>query len=502
MTTYNTARPTIGIWTGATASALIGAAFLFDAQAGINWPIWVASAAISVIAVRHLSRLPATIPPLILLGWSIVLAVAFALTTNGFIQLLIIASNLMLLGLAVLVTGTDSWRSLSAKLLPTVPFLAPIRVWMATLREVADVPRSTSSPRMRSVVRGLLITVPIVIVLVTLLRSADPVLGWITERVSSFIPEWSFSGRVLFFLFLLSITLGATAMSARQVTGRLPDLPPLSVHSSLGVTEQKMVLMSVAVILWLFMLLQLSYLVHPPPSAVGSGMTFAEYARRGFAELSIAVTLVGGIILLLEATRPMEIPARDERLILRLEAALLIALELMLVLAFRRVILYEQAYGFTSARLSAQAYMIVVAFSLIAVWLEVGRHGISIAFGRRVSVIALAVFTVFAFWHHDAWIMNRNIDRARTSGKFDTDYARRLSRDATPTLVARRAELPALQRQAVEAWIQCVPHPKRRRWFEWNRSVEAARLALETTGVGSCPTGRGATPPIVPAAPR
>ncbi len=472
------ARAAASVWIGATTSALLGAAILFDAQPGINWPIWIASAAIALIIARYLSALPVTAPALILLGWAALLAVAFALTSNEFIQLLIIASDLMLLGLAVIVTGIPSWGALSAKLLPTVPFLAPVRVWTQTLREVAGIPRNITSTRATPVVRGLLISVPMVIVLVALLRTADPVLWWVAERVTTLLPQWSFSARALFFLLLLSITLGATAISARQTAGRLPALQSLSLHGTVGVTEQKMLLVSVAVVLWLFVVLQVSYLLHSPPSAAGNGVTFAEYARRGFAELSVAVTLVAGAILLLEAARPREVEVRDEQFVLRLEAALLVALEIILVLAFRRVVLYEQAYGFTTARLFAQAYMIVVALTLIAVWLETGKRGISIAFGRRVSVIALGVFTLLAFWNHDAWIMSRNIDRARATGKFDADYARHLSYDAIPMLVARRQELPAEQGQALQSWMRCRPQLQPRRWFEWNRSIEAARKAL------------------------
>ena len=478
------------IWIAATASALIGAGILYDAEAGINWPIWIVSASLAVILARLYSGHRVTVPTLTLLSWATILAVAFALTDNELIRVLIIASDLMLLGLAVIVTGTESWGSLSAKLLPAVPFLAPFRVWMASLRELTGLPRIFSSARTGPVVRGLLITVPIVIVLVVLLRTADPVFGWVTDRLSTLLPEWLFSSRVLFFLFLLSVTLGATAISARQAMEQLPRLPTPSVHSTIGGTEQKIVLTSVTVVLWLFVLLQVSYLFHPPPAAVGSGVTFAEYARRGFAELSVAVTLVGGIILLLEATRPRDISAHDEQLILRLEATALIALEVMLVLAFRRVMLYEQAYGFTSARLVAQAYMIVVALALVAVWMETGKRGVSIAFGRRVSVIALGVITVLAFWNHEGWIVNRNIDRARVTGKFDEAYARSLSHDATPTLIARRKELPPAEQQGIESWIQCIQPVKARRWFEWNRSEAAMRDALQSANAGPCTIDR------------
>jgi hypothetical protein len=263
-------------------------------------------------------------------------------------------------------------------------------------------------------------------------------------------------------------------------------MPALPRTLTIGLTEQRMMLWSAAVVLWLFVVLQISYFIHPPPVAMDSGVTFAEYARRGFGELSFAATIVGAIILILEFTRPVDTTERDRRMLARLELGLLIALELVLVSAFRRVILYEQAYGFTTGRLFPQAYMVGMSLVLIALAIEVTRGSISVSFGRRVAEIALGVFTVLVFWNYEAWIVNQNIDRVAQSGKFDWDYVNRLSRDAIPTLVSRRAELPPEARAGIEARLACARLPAERRWFEWNRSVRAADRALRSWNRAPC----------------
>jgi hypothetical protein len=216
-----------------------------------------------------------------------------------------------------------------------------------------------------------------------------------------------------------------------------------------------------------------------------SGVTFAEYARRGFGELSFATTIVGAIILILEYTRPADTTESDRKMLVRLELALLVALELVLISAFRRVVLYEQAYGFTTGRLFPQAYMVGMSLVLIALAMEIVRGSISVSFGRRVAEIGLGVFTVFVFWNYEAWIVNRNIDRAAQSGKFDAVYAGRLSEDAIPALVSRRAELPENARPIIEARLACATI-RERRWFEWNRSVRAADRALRTWDRPGC----------------
>ncbi|HEY0556985.1 MAG TPA: DUF4153 domain-containing protein, partial [Thermoanaerobaculia bacterium] len=255
---------------------------LFDAELGVNWPIWIAAASLSVVVARMVVVGKVERPLLILVAWATLLSLRPALRNDGFISFLVILSDAMLLGLAVITIGAPAWGQLSAKLLAVIPFLAPFRVWRAALHQAADAPRSVSSPRSRALIRGALLSAPLVILLIVLLGNADPIIRWATDNIASWLPDWSWPPRLIFFFFLLSLTLGANAVASRQIEPALPRLPQIGRTAAIGVTEQRMVLWSAAVVLWLFVLLQLSYLVHSPPPAIGSGITFADYARRGF----------------------------------------------------------------------------------------------------------------------------------------------------------------------------------------------------------------------------
>ena len=127
----------------------------------------------------------------------------------------------------------------------------------------------------------------------------------------------------------------------------------------------------------------------------------------------------------------------------------------------------------------------------VALWCNAGRPVnadpiISVDFGRRVAEIALGVFTVLVFWNFEAWIINKNIDRAVITGKFDALYTRQLSSDAIPTLVERRTEIPSAQRDSVTSRLGCQRLAGDRRWFEWNRSVAAADRALRSAEWPPC----------------
>jgi len=215
-------------WTAAALTSALGAAILFSSEAGINWPIWVAAASLSVVASRIAGQKKMELPTVVLLTWATVLSFGLAIRDNDAIRVFVVMSDLMLLGLAVIAIGAESWTALSAKLLVAVPFLAPFRSWRATAYETADAPRSVSSPRARSIIKGALLSAPLVVVLIALLGSADPIIRWGTDRVVEWLPDWSFPPRLLFFAFLLSITVGVNSISSRQIGSDLPRMPALA----------------------------------------------------------------------------------------------------------------------------------------------------------------------------------------------------------------------------------------------------------------------------------
>src|SRR6266576_1097893 len=104
-------------WTAAILTSALGAAVLFSALPGINWPIWVAAASISVVLSRIGGQKKLELPLIVLLTWATVLSFGLAFRDNDEIRFFVVISDMMLLGLAVIAIGAESWTSLSAKLL-------------------------------------------------------------------------------------------------------------------------------------------------------------------------------------------------------------------------------------------------------------------------------------------------------------------------------------------------------------------------------------------------
>jgi hypothetical protein len=293
--------------------------------------------------------------------------------------------------------------------------------------------------------------------------------------------------KLIFFGMLLTAALGAYGAA---LAGKAIGIPSLSGVRSrapfrFGSTERLIVLGSVASLFALFLLLQLSYLFGNAPAVAGSGITFAEYARRGFGELTVVTTAC--TLLLVFLHRRAE-PGPREATIGVIQLVLVGELLLLVVSAVRRVWLYEAAYGFTTSRVYAQAYMLIVAVVLLVLARDV-RVGIDLArlvrVGGLAGVLALVTLT---YWNHEAWIAERNVERYEATGRLDAVYlARELSPNAVPTVVAA---LPRLKSPEAERVRTCLVeayagrrYPDSGRWYEWNLRRSRAARALVASGL-------------------
>jgi hypothetical protein len=147
--------------------------------------------------------------------------------------------------------------------------------------------------------------------------------------------------------------------------------------------------------------------------------------------------------------------------------------------------LYEDAYGFTTARLYAQSYMLVLAIALVALAVETRNELEVPRLFRRALVAATTIFVVLIYWNHSAWIANKNVDRLASTGKLDTSYLTRdLSFDAVPTLVERLPTIPEPFQNEIRTALKSRYAKQQRRfgkaWYEWNLRTAEAKKAFAT----------------------
>ncbi len=481
------------LWTLGALAGVLGAVVLFDTHPGVNWGIWTAFAMVGLLAYRRPDRttLRSLAPPL---GFAVILAAGAAVTTAPLLLLAIVAIVASLLALALTLARDDTRRlDYGAIAIVTAPFRGLAITCRGAMSAVEESIEAIDTEREHPALRGSLIATPIVLVLALLFASADPVLARGRDAVYDAFGSWSGVPRAIFGVLLAMFVIGAY-VAARAAPARA-DLPQSSATTlgRAGLTERRIAIGAAAAVSWLFVLLQIGYMFGATPDVAGSGMTFAESARRGFGELAIAAT--GSALLIVAAYQRTQSDDESQlrRGLMLPAVALLAAVGCILVSAFHRVNLYEDAYGYTPMRVYAQAYMMLTLAILVVLAWQVSRSFDVRALAREVMVVALATLTILVFWNGDAWVARANVRRYVRTGKIDFQYLTRgLSPDAYPALVESLPRLPASDQAQLQVGLahEYARRPMMRRedsWYEWNARRSRARSALSMVSIVAAP---------------
>ncbi len=289
--------------------------------------------------------------------------------------------------------------------------------------------------------RGLLLALPVLLVFTLLLISADLIFAdYIAELFSldifSHITEWLWRG---FLILLLSVVLaGGLALALTRRAGDEEQsklersLGALPTYFSIGFIETSTILVLVNMLFSAFVAIQFTYLFGGVRDVTDAGYTFAEYARRGFFEL-LTVAILTMLLVLGLNWLSHRASKRQIRLFNVLSSALVGLVLVMLVSAWRRMALYEAAYGYTELRLMVYVCMawlaLTLAWFLLTLWVRPDRFAVGALLAVMGFVVTLNVI------NPDAFIARQNLDRYVQTGDLDVLYLTELSDDAVPQLV-------------------------------------------------------------------
>ncbi len=356
--------------------------------------------------------------------------------------------------------------------------------------------------RALAVLRGLALSLPILALFGALLAGADAVFARLLTQTFRLDLDRVLS-HVLLTGFLAWVAAGylrelrAGPLSGTDSRAGVPRL-------RLGIVEIALPLALLDLLFAAFVAVQVRYLFGGADVVQATaGLTYAEYARRGFFELVWVAALALPLLLGAEAVLERRGPG-DEWLFRGLAGTQLALVLAIMASALQRMRLYQAAFGLTELRLYTTAFMAWLAVA--AFWL-----GATVLVGRRrrfalgALVTAAATVAGLNLLNPDALIVRVNAGRAVAASGFDYVYALRLSGDAVPALAATLATAsPAqacrIERTLADRWLA----PGRADWRGWSVGSARARAAVREI-VGSdvarraCPAE--ATPPAQGTAP-
>jgi hypothetical protein len=333
------------------------------------------------------------------------------------------------------------------------------------------------------VLRGLAISVPLALIFIGLFSAADAVFADLVGDLTRLDVDLSdLIGRTAIAVVAGWVAAGALAfMTSAALTATAP-----AQFRRLGATEAVTVLVVIDALFTVFVILQAAYLFGGRDTLAAVGMTYAEYARRGFFELIAVAAMAGGLVLALETFVRRRTPAYVAAAI-----GLAVLTSVVLASAALRLRLYQDAYGWTELRFYAFAIIVWLAIGLVAAAVAIAANRgrwLPRALVVAAVVVGLAVNAIgpvsFVAEQNVARVVNPELVPDFGYSGLDSRYLAELGDDATPALIDALPNLEPRERHDLRAILIGRLEALRERedltsWQAWNLSRVAARNALE-----------------------
>ncbi len=303
-----------------------------------------------------------------------------------------------------------------------------------------------------ALLRGVAITVPVVIVVVSLLAQADPIFSNTIENLFR-LPHLSISipGRVIFSLIVAAVLAPVAFL---RISREFHSPLMRSDYKKFGL-EFSMLAGAVASVLALFLVIQFRYLflVVPDQSLQSFGMaTYSDYVRKGFGELLVVAMIVYSVV----ATSYVVFRAQGATgtLLKRLNLVLLTEMGIYILSILRRVMLYQAEHGLTRVRVYGTLFLgmlIALTVVLLLRYLATKKR----AWYRMEAGIVISTVLLSGLLNVDHLIAT--VWKPTVNKEVDYMYIARLSADAS------------------EGWIQAVEEIKQLpspRWLTQTRYTD------------------------------
>ncbi len=266
--------------------------------------------------------------------------------------------------------------------------------------------------------KALLIVVPVTLLVLWLLTSADMVFeNYFSNifKVFDYIPNTNIIGRIISILILFTY-IGSVliySINPKKTETKRKNLDYYTIRLLLTVLN---------VIYIVFDIIQIrSLLLHH----VGNTITYAEYARQGFFQLMFISVINLIIILLSKSTKETKYN--------KIMSISMIFLTLIIIASsFIRMYLYESTYGYTILRLGVYIILITEVLLLIPTIIYIFNSKFKIL--RSYLYITIFVYTFINLFSIERIITENNIKRYYIKDDIDIEYLENYNYDNIPQL--------------------------------------------------------------------
>lgn len=315
------------------------------------------------------------------------------------------------------------------------------------------------SRKMKHVINGILISIPLVIVLLMILSGADEVFSYYLSNIWDYINIkniYDFISRVFIATIIMFLSYGLY-YSLGSV--KVKNVNNKTFNRTLNSTTIITILVSIILIYLVFTQVQVTHLYLN--KALPFGVSFSEYARKGFFQLVFLVVV--NLIMIISIKIKTDVKHSKSNNILNILYSVITILTInMGVAAIYKMNLYIGEFGYTRLRILVQAFTLFLCIALLLLLVFIWREKLLF---KPIVVSAVAIYLVLNFVNIDNFIAKENLKLINTRAEIDTWYLSTLSLDAKEAIDEGR-EKGLVSSEYYNFWAN-----KRvitERWYEYN----------------------------------
>lgn len=332
-----------------------------------------------------------------------------------------------------------------------------------------------NAPVIKRLALAFAIAVPCAVLLIIVLANADMVFSLKAECFISHASGFINPNTLLKIVFgiIAGLFLFGTLCSSNSSS---PYKDPAAPRFKGDLIIINTLLVTILVVYTTFVIIQFKYLF--AGSTLPTGLTYTEYARKGFFEL---LTLTGvNIASILAVIKLTKLCSGKWLSITKLLCHYLCAVTIVLLISsFYRMLLYTGDDGLTRLRFFVMGFLFFEAIGLVITFIYIAKPKFNIAL--VYTVIALTYYVLLNVVPADNIIAKNQIDKYLKGERNDIEYVFTLSADAAPAIkylidntddevIKSRAEF-------FINWQTTSRVPER--WQRYNLSTERAKNLLK-----------------------
>ena len=355
-------------------------------------------------------------------------------------------------------------------------------------KKIKNKEKIKENKKIKQIIIGVIISLPILIIIVSLLTSADAIFQNAFTKIYIIIRNIIFSVNIesiisiiirlilIFIIFIYLLSLMFNLIKKSSIFNKA-----LEKSQTKNINIDGIILNTILTILnIIYLIFTITQTIFLMEQIRNGGTNHAEYARMGFFQL-MAVSAINFVIILISNLNKKEENKSVKKYTKIMNILIAIFTIVILISSMIRMSLYEQEYGYTFLRLMVYAIEITELILIIPTIAYIINKKIKII--KIYFIIITCAYIIVNYLNIDYLIAKRNIDQYLNNSKRPIDciyLVNTLSTDAIPEMTRLlEVEDENIKKIIQQYFYKLKNNNENRKWQEFNISIENAKKEIE-----------------------